>query len=353
MRNGRVLARTLATIVCVIMLGGMAGVVAGAPKIVIRVAWGETIDPWSHPQSAYFNVFKYYVEALSNGRMSVTLHPAASLGTAPQVLDLLVRNTIQVCGSMPSGVVASKYAPVLNALNIPYLFGDTKAGMDAMEAPRIIGHINEKLEEAAGIRTLSLIGEGQRFMTNSVRPITRPSDLKGLKFRVMEGEIYSAVMKALGASPVPVPWAELYTCLQTKVVDGQENPPMNIVYAAIHEVQKYATNPGPFTAISATYINSKFYNSLSVEDKGIIDRAAMYAAQAHRGVFEVKDMEAKALLQSKLQVYTLNPRELQAFKDACQPAVLAMMDKLTGGDMDFVNSLVEEVKKSEADLSIK
>ncbi|MCR4425118.1 MAG: TRAP transporter substrate-binding protein, partial [Firmicutes bacterium] len=316
-------------------------------------AWGETIDPWSHPQSAYFNVFKYYVETLSNGRMSVTLHPAASMGTAPQVLDLLVRGTVQVCGSMPSGVVASKYCPTLNALNIPYLFSDTKAGMDVLEAPHILGHVNEKLEKAAGIRILSVIGEGQRFMTNSVRPIRKPADLKGLKMRVMEGEIYSTVMKALGASPVPVPWAELYTCLQTKVVDGQENPPMNIVYKALQEVQKYMTIPGPFSAMSATYINTKFYKSLSPEDRWVVDMAAMYAAQAHRGVFEVKDMEAKKLLQEKLEVYVLSPKELQEFKDACQPAVIAMMDKLTEGDMDFVKALLEEVKASEARLGIK
>ena len=134
---------------------------------------------------------------LSNGEMEVTLHPAASLGTAPQVLDLLVRNTVQVAGSMPSGVIASKYCPSLNALNIPYLFRDSQMAIEVLEAPEIKNHLNKKLEEAAGIRILSVLSEGQRHLTNSIRPIHTPADLKGLKIRVMEGDIYSTVFKSL------------------------------------------------------------------------------------------------------------------------------------------------------------
>lgn len=353
MKRGRIRVTALTACVCVILLSTIAGTVVAAPKVVIRAAWGETIDPWSHPQSAYFNVFKYYVETLSNGRMSVTLHPAASLGTAPQVLDLLVKGVVQVCGSMPAGVVGSKYCPTLNALNIPYLFTDTQVMLDVLESPKILRHLNEKLDKAAGIQILSVISEGQRFLTNKVRPIRKPADLKGLKIRVMEGDIYAAAIKALGGSPVPIPWAELYTCLQTGVVDGQENPPMNIVYKALHEVQKYMTIPGPFAAPSAIYINSKFYRSLSEEDRQVIDRAATYAAQAHRGVFEVKDMEAKNLLQQRLEVYVLSPKELEEFKQACQPTILAMMDKLTGGDTEFVEMLLNEVKAAEQRLGIK
>lgn len=331
-------------LVSILLVCIACGTVEPAAKIVIRAAWGETIDPWSHPQSAYFNVFKHYVELLSKGEMEVVLHPAASLGTAPQVLDLLVRNTIQVAGSMPSGVVASKYCPILNALNIPYLFRDSQTAIEVLESPEIRKRIDEKLERAAGIRTLSVLSEGQRHLTNSVRPIRRPEDLKGLKIRVMEGDIYSAVMKTLGASPVPTPWAELYTCLQTKVVDGQENPAMNIVYKALHEVQKYMTVPGPFFAASGTYVNAKWYDSLTPNQRWVVDTAAMYAAQAHRGVFEVKDMEAIKLLGQKLEVYALTPEEYTRFKKACQPAIIKLMDKYTGGDKGFVDALLKQVE---------
>lgn len=335
----------LMTLMCLVLIASTCGVVEPASKkTVIRVAWGETQDPWSHPQSAYFNVFKYYVEMLSNGEMEVTLHPAASLGTAPQVLDLLVRNTVQVAGSMPSGVIASKYCPSLNALNIPYLFRDSQIAIEVLEAPEIKNHLNKKLEKAAGIRILSVLSEGQRHLTNSIRPIHTPADLKGLKIRVMEGDIYSTVFKSLGASPIPTSWAELYTCLQTKVVDGQENPAMNIVYKALYEVQKYMTVPGPFFAASGTYMNAKWYDSLSPDQKRIVDTAAMYAAQAHRGVFEVKDMEATRLLAQKLQVYTLSAAEYNEFKKASQPATIELMDKLTDGDTEFVNALLRQVE---------
>ena len=318
-----------------------------ASKTIIRCAWGETLDPWSHPQSAFFNVFKSYCETLSNGRIEVVLNPAASLGTAPQVLDLLVRNTVQVAGSMPTGVIASKYCPTLNALNIPYLINDGNVAIDVMTTPKIINHVNDQLIKTAGIKFLSVEFEGLRYITNSVRPIKKPADLKGLKFRVMEGEVYSTVMKQLGASPVPIAWAELYTGLQTKIADGQENPAMNIVYKALQEVQKYMTIPGPFGAVSGMFINNSFYNSLSKEDKWVVDTAAEYASQADRGVFEVKNMEALETLKKKLEVYVLSSAELEEFKKACQPAILAMMDNLTKGDTQFVKDLMEQIAVSE------
>jgi TRAP-type C4-dicarboxylate transport system substrate-binding protein len=320
-----------------------------APKArTIRVAWGETVDPWSHPQSAYFNVLKYHIESLSNGEMKVELHPAASLGTAPQVLDLLVKNTVQICGSLPLGVVSSKYAPLLNVLNTPYLFRSTGVKLAVMADPEIKGYLNRSLVKACGIRFLSTGCEGERFFTTNSKLIKTPNDLKGLKMRVMEGKIYAETMKALGANPIPVPWAELYTALQTKMVDGQENPPLNIKYKALHECQKYMSGPGPFSVVAGMFINDKFYSSLSGKEKKIIDVASIYASQAHRGMVELKNLEALNFLSKKMTLYIQSEKEFNMFRDKCQPKVKKYIrSQLNKAEKVFYDKLLAKVKKIE------
>lgn len=319
----------------------------------IVAAWGENPDPSSHPESAYFNEFKSAVESLSNGKMKVKLNAAGSLGTAPQMLDFVARNSVQIVGSMPVGVVASKYCPSMNALLIPYLFKDPDITAKVMSSPKILSYMNQKLRKNPGIEIISIEREGIRAITNSKRPLHSPSDLKGLKIRVMEGEIYSNIYKAMGASPVPVSWSELYTSLQTKIVDGQDNPPSNIVYATLYECQKYLTYPGPLTAINTHYINAKWFSSLTSEEKKIIVAADKRACEAHRSLVDKKNDEAMEFLKTKMEVYILNDTEYNDFRKVVQPYVMKSINQLTGGDQKFVDMLQKEVKKVEKAQSTK
>lgn len=349
-KNGHALSILSATVLLVfVSCLGTSGVASAAAPKVIRLAWGEIADPWAHDQSAWAYAFKHHVESLSGGKMEVLLHPADSLGSAAQRLDLLVKGTIQITLSLPSGVIASKYCPVFNAFTIPYLLREPLKYVPGED--EILAYVNSKLEKACGVKAFDMEWTADpRILTNSVRPITKPADLKGLKIRVMEGEIYATVFKLLGASPVAIPWAELYTALQSKIADGQENPAFNIVYKTLHETQKYATTPGPFSGYGPTgYYNAKWYASLTPEERGIVNVAVRQACDASKGMRVLKNMEAQSVIAGKLQVHALTTEEFEAFRAACQPQIIDMMGKLTGGETEFVKMLVERARAAQAE----
>ncbi|MBA7567652.1 TRAP transporter substrate-binding protein [Candidatus Atribacteria bacterium 1244-E10-H5-B2] len=349
----------LVFLIIVFVVISQISILAQVRDMTIKAAWGETLDPWSHGQSAFFNVLKYRVESMSNGKMKVELLPSDSVGTAPQRLDLLVRNTIQVTGSLPLGVIASKYAPIADYATIPYLFSNALVALEVMKDPEISGYLNKRVIEDCGIRLMpeTVQWEGLRYFTTKNKLITKPEDLKGLKIRVMEGKMYVKTMQALGANPVPIPWAELYTALQTNMVDGQENPPANIIYKSMQEVQNYMSGPGPFLAggTALLKVNNEWWESLNPEEQLIFTEACKYAIQAHRGIFEVKNMEAMSKLSKDFkEIYLFDSKTINKFREKCQgPAIEYLKSKLNTEEQEFIDKLLKKVSLVEEELGYK
>jgi len=165
--------------------------------------------------------------------------------------------------------------------------------------------------------------EGLRHITNSKREIKAPADLAGLKIRTMNVTAHMEMFKALGAQPTNVSWNELYTALQTNVVDGQENPIANAVYISAWEVQKYMTLDGHVCLCSMFCMNDKFYNGLTDNQKAAVDEAALKALEAEYNMFKANEASNLQMLKDNgLQVTELTSEEIDAFRQACQPQVL-------------------------------
>ena len=155
------------------------------------------------------------------------------------------------------------------------------------------------------------------------------------------------MVKALGGSPIPVPWLELYTALQTGVVDGEENPISNINYMKFYEVQKYLTLDGHITLLDAFVINDKWFNSQSDSNQKAILQAAEMMALAHRGMNEILEGKGLELLQEKMEVTFLTAQEKEAFKEACQGPVVEYI-KSQISRPELLDELLQKVKEAEA-----
>lgn len=293
-------------------------------KLRLKYGWAEVGDRKGHPVSEAAYTFKDVLEQASGGTVSVDLFPAAQLGNAQSMLQQVERGFIQACASVSSGMFASSYYDDLNFLDIPYLFSSDKQAFDLLyPASPFFKDLADKIAAKTGMRPLFFVIEGARHLTNSRREVRSPADMKGLKIRTMEVPAHMTMFEALGASPTPIAWTELYTALQTGVVDGQENPILNAVYISAWEVQKYMTLDAHVTLCGLTLMNEKFYQRLDAEMKKAVEDAACAATTAQFKMMTESQDESLALLKEKgLQIYQPTPEELDEFKTVTRAAVI-------------------------------
>jgi len=296
--------------------------------IVLKLAWAETADPKGHPVSGCVDNFKKEVEEKSNGRILVELYPAGQLGDQQSTLQQVEQGIIQssLCAT---GMIAGSYYDNFNMFEVPYMFPDVETAWEIVKGDtEFFQNLADKTAEACGIRPIALLLEGLRHTTNNKREVKSPDDMTGLKIRTMEVPAHMELFKALGASPTPIAWAELYSALQTGVVDGQENPLFNIQYAKLYEVQKYLTLDGHITLLNTWFINDDFYNSLDDDLKSVINECAYSSSMVHRQMVNEQDFAALQTLKDKgMQVYELTNEEYNQFKEATQPVVLEYIKK--------------------------
>jgi len=199
------------------------------------------------------------------------------------------------------------------------------------------------------MRNLAYGETGFRNFTNSKHAIKSPADMVGLKFRVMETPLYITMVKALGASPTPIAWPEVYTSLQQGVVDGQENPVGVIYNNKFYEVQKFLILDGHAYGADFMLINDKFFNSLSAEHQKILKTAAIVAGNVGRGIQELNSaMGISELKKEGMQIYSPTSTERMEFKQKTQGPVIEWMK--TQVDPQWIDKVMNATKQAEAEL---
>jgi tripartite ATP-independent transporter DctP family solute receptor len=188
--------------------------------------------------------------------------------------------------------------------------------------------------EAKGIIGLVYWENGFRNMTNSKRPIARAEDLQGIKLRVMQNQIALGVFNTLGANAVPMPFSELFTALETRTVDGQENPITTIQSSKFYEVQPYLTITRHVYTPWVVLASKKWWDTLSPEEQKLIRQAAASSRD-----FERQDSRA----DSQKAINTVSPEEIARMRQKVQPVV----DKYTQDlGPELVKQLNDEIQKA-------
>jgi tripartite ATP-independent transporter DctP family solute receptor len=324
---------------CIISLSlfilGPVGVSAG-DKINIKLA--HTV-PVSHAYHKGYLKFKEMVEKQTNGRVSVTIFPHGTLGGDIQAADSVQMGIAQMALTGTFGLY--DYNPRWAVLDLPYLF-DSYADVDKI----INGPIGEVLlsEPVGQAYVLGFMENGFRHVSNNKRPIKSLEDMKGLKIRTMEAPVHVAAFRAMGASPTPMPFGELYTAMQTGVVDGEENPPSLFYAMKFYEVQKYFSLTRHVYLAGLTLINRPFFDSLPADIQNIIKTSFTEAAEFQRTLVRKDDAEKLSLLETKMEVNELPKEEIQKMKEATSVVYKDWADKI---GTRFLNKTLAEIGQPE------
>lgn len=301
----------------------------------MRLAHLNPESPFDSHSGAMAAVFKSLVETGTNGSVTVQLFPNGQLGkddeVIQQVRDGLVESVIS-----SSGGVASHYKMV-GIFDMPFAFPNIRVAHDVINLDSDFGkQFADDLSAKTGLKVLGLLDSGGFFaISNSKRPIATAADLEGLRIRTMTLPTHEATIQSLGGQPTPLPWAEVYTALQTGVADGQMNPIPIIAFANFDEVQQYLSITNHVITPYIWTMNQGFYDSLTPEEQAVVDMAAKVAVDAGRGISRIIEASAdKGLpkLGERMEINAIPPAELEKFAAAAQPAVRKVIEEQLGDE---------------------
>ncbi len=304
--------RKMITLMVVLVMCCSTGAALAADKMTLKLGSGHNQQ---HPVEQGYMKIKEILEEKTDGRITVQLFPNSQLGNESEMVEMIKLGTM-------TGISVGRYeetTPVLYLLSLPFLFKDYAHVNKALSGE--VGDYVAGFAEENGLKILDWWHSGFRQITNKVRPIKSPADLEGLKMRTPPLENILRTMQAFGASATPIPYPELYMALKTGVVDGQENPYVNIYSEKFYEVQKYVTEVNYIYIASPFLVNLDWWNSLSPEDQVLIQDAVNAGGDYCNGLTESKDKEFLRLLTEEhgMELYVPTDEERAQFIGLVQP----------------------------------
>lgn len=292
-----------------------------------------------HPSYAAMLAFEGSFEKYTAGRYNVELYPFGTLGDAASNIEQMLTGTLQG-GTPADGALAPFYANI-QVFSIPYLFESPITAYDVLD-----GEFGQKLSrdmaEKAGLRFIaSYDNGGYRNFSNSKKVIKSAQDMQGMKIRTMSIPVHMEIVKALGGSPTPIAFLELYSALQTGVVDGQENSAITVLGASLNEVQPYVTLDGHLLGLAFLTISEDWFQSLSDADKEACLKAGREASYAARGTVRFSEsLAVNTLAEKGVNVYSPSAEEMETFKVSQAPAIAWLKSNIDAALVDELLTIV-------------
>lgn len=283
----------------------MIALSAAAQADTIRVAGNFATD---HSSSVAMEIFAEKLVELSGGDFEVNLFPARQLGGAAENVQAVKLGAVEII--WVGTAYLTRTVPELEIVGLPFQFESREDAFKVVDGP-VGAALDEKLA-AEDIMSLGYMELGFRQLTNSVRPIEQLEDIEGLKIRLQPNETHLATFRALGANPLAMDVNELYSALEQKVIDGQENPFSIIQVAGYPEVQEYVSNTGHFFDFISVVGNKAWFDGLSAEQQGWVTGAMDAAVAEQRKLAEEQDGAALDKIIEMGMTYTEVSPELAA-----------------------------------------
>lgn len=278
------------------LLAAAAGLALGAgaqaQPVKLTLGHGAAIG---NPRHEAALKFAEVAKARSGGRIEVQVAPAGQLGDDAAMVTALRTGALDLSANS-QGAVANA-VPEYAAFGMPFLFSGSAAAFRLLDGP-----LGRELAERSADKGLVLLGtwdNGIRQMTNGKRPITKVEDMKGLKMRVPPDATLVDIMKSLGAESQQIKFAELYVALQQGVVDGQENPLVNIHASKLYEVQKHLALTNHQFQMTPFLMSRRSWDRLSDADRKVVQEAAAEATALQRRLSAEADEKLLAELKAK------------------------------------------------------
>ena len=286
------------------------------------------------PKSDAIEHFKRVAERNTQGRVRVDVYPNSTLYKDKEELEALQMGAVQMLAP-----TLSKFGPLgireFEVFDLPFLFDDRAALRRVTEGP--IGQRLFGILETRGVRGLAYWDSGFKMMSAN-RPIRVPADMRGLKVRIQGSKVIDEQMRSLGANPQVMSFSEMTQALQSGVVDGAENPPLNFYSQKVFEVQKHLTVTNHGYLGFAVIANKRFWDGLSPDLRAALEAALAEATQMNNSQAERESAEAmRAIVKTgKTTVYQPTPQEMAQWRQALIPVHKKMEERIGKDLLDAV-----------------
>jgi len=325
---------TLLTAACLALCSGSA-------FAEVKAKIGHAM-PDTHPQAMAMNKFSELAAKYTNNDVKIQTFHNAVLGSDEKQLQAVQAGTQELY----IGTLAPLSAKVkeVQIWDLPFMFANEKevyAVLDGASSKQIFQKI-----ESIGLVGLTWTGMGFRNLSNSKRPVTKLEDVSGLKVRVMANPVALETWKTIGANAVPMAFSEVFPALETKALDGQENPLVHMYSNKMQEVQKYISLTNHVYTPVALVASKKFWDGLSASDKAGVQKAAVEAGLLQRKYLEEGDKEVvDKFAKAGVTVSPVPTAELARIQDKVKPVVTKFAPII--GE-DFVKQFYAEIDKARA-----
>ncbi|MEA4952596.1 MAG: DctP family TRAP transporter solute-binding subunit [Aminivibrio sp.] len=336
------MVKVLCALVLVVALAGAAA----AENFTLKLANAGPADPEDRTVIAV-ELFRNHVQNKTGGSVKIEVFHASQLGNEKEILEGLKMGTIEL-GTITTGPVPTLFKPIM-VFDIPYLFPNQVVAWDVLDGP--FGRkLMEEMRKVTGIRTLAVSENGYRHFVTSEKQIKSVADMKGLKIRTMENPAHMKMVEALGASPTPVAFGELYMALQQGVVDGCELPMTLTNNGKYYEVQKHTILDGHLYNPLIMFVNDKVWEKLSEDQKAALYEGAQLFNIAQRAISERQVQSGILNVTEKgMTVYVPTAAQLNEFRSVSQPPVLDYVKSQAGEQ--WVKEALEAVAAAEAKMA--
>lgn len=303
--------------------GGNAAKSSPASPVIIKISLSQAS---TEPPVVAANHFKELVEERSGGAMKVEIYSDNQLGNERDVIEGVQLGTVEM--AMPSNAPFTGFVPSMNIFALPFLFRDKAHMYGVLDSEIGMGYSADC--EAKGFKLLGFLDLGRRHVLTTQKPINTMEDMKNLKIRTMENEVQLDSFTAFGANPLPMAYGEVYTALESKIIDGAEAANTNYYSKKFYEPAPNWAMIGWTNDLSVVLIGDKFYKSLSDENRKIIDESTREMIEMERELYTASEDECLEMLK-EAGVKVTEPDRVP-FEAAVQKVYDKWADQLGGRD---------------------
>ena len=296
-----------------------------------------TTTPDAHPYNLGLVKMGELINEKTNGAVKLDVFGNSQLGGERDLIEGLQLGSVQV--TCVSTAPLSGFTDMFLVFDLPFIFETTeqaRAVMDSEVGEQILHSVDEQ-----GLVGLAWFENGFRNVTNNVKPVTVPDDLKGIKIRTMENPIHMAAFKVMGADPTPMAMGDVFTALQQGTIDAEENPVPIVETNKFYEVQKYISMTGHLFSPAPVFIGKDYFESLPAEYQDAIKEAADEATPYQRE--QIDEQNVSGLESLKSNGMEANEVEKAPFQDATKSVYDEYVKEGTGCVSPDLYNQVEEI----------
>jgi tripartite ATP-independent transporter DctP family solute receptor len=334
------------------LFSGLSGAVLGAVLFAgaasaqdvqeRTIRWGH-LNNTDHPVSFGVKKFAEILLAKSGGKLNVREFASSQLGNELQQQSALRGGTQEMLSASTTSLAT--VVPEFGLLDFPFIVSTTEQA-DAL-VQGAFGKAMLDVLPQRGLIGLGYWGLGFRNVTNSKHPIAKVEDFAGLKLRVIPNPVYLESFSAFKANPIPMAFGELYSALETRTVDGQENPYTVILSNKFYEVQKYVSATGHTFTQNIIIVSKIFWDKLSPVEQRMLQEAYAESREYQKEQTRLQTEKALSELQAKgMQYNAVAPAELERMRQAVQPVVAKVSANLKPETVKLFNEELDRIRKA-------